>query len=148
MPLEGTYEPSPSRMARDQVEIYERTGGREGNTLRATGLPVVVFTMRGRRSGKLRKVPLMRVEHDGAYALVASYGGHHEHPVWYYNLKSDPDSVSVQDGETIIDGRVRELSGPEREVWWQRAAEVFPTYNTYQRKTDRLIPVFLFEPRQ
>ncbi len=147
MPLSGEYEPSPAKWVRDQVELYERTGGREGNTLRDTGLPVIVFTTRGNRSGKLRKTPLMRVEHDGRYAMVASLGGAAKNPVWYYNVKADPDAVTVQDGDRLIDGTARELSGAEREEWWQRAAEVFPTYLDYQRKTDRLIPVFLVEPR-
>jgi deazaflavin-dependent oxidoreductase (nitroreductase family) len=146
MPLEGEYEPSTEQWVRDQVERYERTGGREANTLRDTGIPIVVFTLRGRRSGKLRKVPLMRVEHDGRYAMVASKGGAPEHPGWYHNLKASPE-VSVQDGAAVIDGFARELEGPEREEWWTRAVEVFPTYAQYQRRTDRLIPVLLVEPR-
>ena len=147
MPLEGEYEPSPEKWVRDQVELYEATNGQQGNTLRDTGLPVVVFTTRGKKSGKLRKIPLMRVEHDGKYAMVASKGGAPEHPVWYYNLKADPEAVSVQDGAIVTDGRARELAGSEREEWWERAVGVFPTYASYQRKTDRLIPVFLVEPQ-
>lgn len=147
MPLEGEYEPSPVKWVRDQVEKYERTGGLEANTLRDTGLPVVVFTVRGRRSGKLRKVPLMRVEHDGRYAMVASQGGAPTHPVWYHNLKAAPDDVSVHDGPIVIDGRARELEGQEREIWWQRAVAAFPQYAEYQRRTDRRIPVFVVEPR-
>lgn len=146
MPLEGEYEPSPQQWVRDQVETFERTGGREANTLRDTGIPIVVFTLRGRRSGKLRKVPLMRVEHDGRYAMVASMGGAPEHPVWYRNLQASPE-VSVQDGATVIDGFARELEGPERAEWWERAVEVFPNYAQYQRKTDRLIPVLVVDPR-
>lgn len=145
MPLEGVYEPSTQQWVRDQVERYERTGGREANTLRDTGIPIVVFTLRGRRSGKLRKVPLMRVEHEGRYAMVASQGGSPEHPGWYHNLKASPE-VSVQDGTSVIDGSARELEGREREEWWERAVVVFPTYAQYQRKTDRQIPVFVVEP--
>ena len=145
MPLEGVYEPSTQQWVRDQVERYERTGGREANTLRDTGIPIVVFTLRGRRSGKLRKVPLMRVEHEGRYAMVASQGGSPEHPGWYHNLKASPE-VSVQDGTSVIDGSARELEGREREEWWERAVAVFPTYAQYQSKTDRQIPVFVVEP--
>ena len=145
MPLEGEYEPSPAQWVRDQVELYERTNGQQGNTLRDTGLPVVVYTMHGAKSGKLRKVPLMRVEHDGSYALVASKGGAPQHPVWYANLKADP-SISVQDGATVLDGVVREISGDEREQWWQRAVAAYPPYAEYQRKTDREIPVFVLDP--
>src|SRR5919112_4254159 len=98
MPLEGEYEPSPQKWVRDQVELYERTGGKEGNTLRETGLPVIIVTMKGRKSGKVRKIALMRVEHDGGYALVGSMGGAPKHPVWYHNLRSNPDAVVIQDG--------------------------------------------------
>jgi len=147
MPLHGEYEPSPQEWVRDQVDLYERTEGREGNTLRETGLPVVIFTTRGNKSGKLRKIPLMRVEHDGAYAMVASQGGAPTNPVWYHNLKADPDAVSVQDGPVAIDGQARELAGEEREIWWERAVSVYPSYAVYQTKTDRQIPVFLVEPR-
>jgi len=145
MPLIGEYEPSPQKWVRDQVERYEATGGREANTLRDTGLPVVIFTTRGRKSGKIRKTPLMRVEHDGAYAMVASQGGSPKHPVWYHNLKADPEALVVQDGPEPFDARARELSGEEREEWWERAAAAYPNYAEYQRKTDRLIPVFLAE---
>ncbi len=110
-----------------------------------TGIPIVVFTLRGRRSGKLRKVPLMRVEHDGRYVMVASKGGAPDHPAWYGNLKADP-AVSVQDRATVIDGRVRELTGSERAEWWDRAVAVFPQYAEYERRTDREIPVLLVEP--
>ena len=147
MPLIGEYEPSPQKWVRDQVERYEATGGREANTLRDTGLPVVIFTTRGRKSGKIRKTPLMRVEHDGAYAMVASQGGSPKHPVWYHNLKADPEALVVQDGPEPFDARARELSGEEREEWWERAVAAYPNYAEYQRKTDRLIPVFLAERR-
>ena len=147
MPLEGEYEPSPEAWVRDQVELYERTDGREGGTLRDTGLPVVIFTTRGHKSGKLRKTPLMRVEHDGAYLMVASKGGAPQHPVWYYNVKADPEALMVQDGADRFDARARELEGEERAVWWERAVKAFPPYAEYQRKTDRLIPVFLVERR-
>ncbi len=147
MPLEGEYEPSPVSWVREQVERYERTGGREANTLRDTGLPIVLFTFRGRHSGKLRKVPLMRVEHDGRYAMVASQGGSPTHPAWYHNVKADPDAVSVQDGATVIDGHARELNGSERQEWWDRAVAAFPPYAAYQRRTARIIPVFVVEPR-
>lgn len=147
MPLTGEYEPSPSKRSREQVEVYERTGGREGNLLEGTPWPVIILTTRGNKSGKLRKTPLMRVEHDGAYAVVASMGGAPKHPVWYYNLKADPDAVMLQDGELIMDGHAREVEGEEREIWWQRAVEAYPPYAEYQTKTDRLIPVFVIEPR-
>lgn len=147
MPLTGEYVPSPDKRTRDQVELYERTGGREGYLLAGTDYPVVIFTTRGNKTGKIRKFPLMRVERDGKYLMVASKGGAPKHPVWYYNLKADPDAVTVQDGETIIDGHARELEGEEREVWWQRAVEAYPPYAEYQTRTDRLIPVLLIEPK-
>ncbi len=143
MSLDGEYEPSPWEWVRTQVETYERTGGREANTLLDTGLPIVIVTTRGNRSGKLRKTPLMRVEHDGAYALVASMGGAPKHPVWYHNLKADPDAVTIQDGPEPFDATVREVTGEERDVWWRRAVEAYPPYAEYQEKTDRTIPVFV-----
>lgn len=145
MPLHGEYEPSPEKWVRDQVERFERSGGQEANTLLDTGIPIVVYTLRGRRSGKLRKVPLMRVEHGGRYLMVASKGGAPDHPAWYRNLRADPQ-VTVQDRASVIDGRVRELSGAERAEWWDRAVAVFPQYAEYQRRTDREIPVLLVEP--
>ena len=148
MPLEGEYEPSPEKWVRDQVELYERTGGQEGNTLRDTGLPVVIFTTRGRKSGKLRKTPLMRVEHEGRYAMVASKGGAPDHPVWYYNLKADPDALMVQDGPEPFDARAREVTGEERRIWWERAVAAYPPYADYQRNTEREIPVFVVERPQ
>jgi deazaflavin-dependent oxidoreductase (nitroreductase family) len=129
------------------VERYEATDGREANTLRDTGLPVVIFTTRGRKSGKVRKIPLMRVEHGGQYAMVASTGGAPEHPEWYYNIKADPEALMVQDGADRFDAHARELDGDEREVWWRRAVEAYPPYAEYQRRTDRRIPVFLVERR-
>jgi deazaflavin-dependent oxidoreductase (nitroreductase family) len=142
MPLEGEYEPSTQQWVRDQVETYERSGGSEANTLRDTGLPVVIVTSRGAASGKLRKTPLMRVEHDGAYALVASRGGAPEHPDWTFNLRSDPH-VTIQDGPVPVDFEVRELSGSERDEWWERAVAAYPPYAEYQQRTARTIPVFL-----
>jgi deazaflavin-dependent oxidoreductase (nitroreductase family) len=147
MPLTGEYAPSPNRRTREQVEVYERTGGREANLLEGTPWPVVIFTTRGNKSGKLHKFPLMRVEHEGVYAMVASQGGAPTHPPWYYNLKADPDAVTVQDGERIIDGHARELTGEEREIWWKRAVDAYPPYAEYQTRTDRVIPVFLVEPK-
>jgi deazaflavin-dependent oxidoreductase (nitroreductase family) len=147
MPLEGEYEPSPEAWVREQVERYEATDGREKGTLLDTGLPVVIYTTRGNKSGKLRKTPLMRVEHDGAYLMVASKGGAPSHPVWYHNLRADPTALMVQDKADRFDATARELEGEEREVWWQRAVEAFPNYAEYQRGTDRQIPVLLVERR-
>ena len=145
MALTGEYVPSSSQWVRDQVELYESSGGTEGTTLLDTGLPVVVVTSIGARSGKLRKTPLMRVEHDGSYALVASQGGAPTHPVWYHNLKARPE-VDIQDGPLKRSYRVRELAGDDRASWWDRAVAAFPNYAEYQRNTDREIPVFLAEP--
>jgi F420H(2)-dependent quinone reductase len=145
MPLDGEYEPSPQQWVRDQVELYERTGGREGNTLRDTGLPVVVFSTRGVNSGKVRKQPLMKVERDGAYLMVGSQGGAPTDPAWVANLRAAPHQVTVQDGPEPWDGVARELSGGERDEWWERAVAAFPNYADYQKKTDRQIPVFLVE---
>jgi deazaflavin-dependent oxidoreductase (nitroreductase family) len=143
MALEGDYEPSPSQWVRDQVEEYERSGGQRANTLRDTGLPIIIVTTRGSRSGKLRKFGLMRVEHDGEYALVASKGGAPEHPLWYHNLKADPSALMVQDGLQAFDFEAREVSGDERALWWDRAVAAYPPYAEYQTKTDRQIPVFV-----
>jgi deazaflavin-dependent oxidoreductase (nitroreductase family) len=142
MELEGEYEPSPADWVRDQVEEYERSGGQRANTLRDTDLPVIVVTMRGNRSGKVRKVPVMRVEHGGEYALVASKGGAPTHPLWYYNLKAHPN-VLIQDGPAPFPARVREVSGEERATWWERAVAAFPPYADYQKRTDREIPVLV-----
>lgn len=127
---------------RDQVAEYEASGGTRAGTLRDTGLPIIIVTSRGKRSGKLRKNPVMRVEHEGEYAIVASMGGAPDNPRWYYNLKSTPDAL-VQDGSEPFPVRVRELAGEEREAWWHRAVAVYPPYAEYQVKTDRLIPVFV-----
>jgi deazaflavin-dependent oxidoreductase (nitroreductase family) len=144
MSLDGEYAPSPAQWVRDQVELYESSGGEQGTTLRDTGLPVVIVTTRGNKSGKIRKTPLMRVEHDGDYLLVASKGGAPQHPVWYYNLVADPGNVTVQDGPDKFEVSVRELDdGDERAQWWDRAVAAFPPYAEYQQKTDRKIPVFL-----
>ncbi|WP_029431472.1 nitroreductase family deazaflavin-dependent oxidoreductase [Blastococcus sp. URHD0036] len=145
MPLTGEYEPSPQKWVRDQVELYERTGGREGNTLLDRGLPVVIFTTRGAKSGKVRKQPLMRVEHEGAYAMVGSQGGAPTDPAWVANLRTYPDQVTVQDGPEPWDGVAREVTGEERAQWWERAVAAFPDYADYQTKTDRQIPVFVVE---
>lgn len=143
MPLDGEYEPSPERWVRDQVEQYETSGGREGTTMR--GMPVVILTSRGKRSGKLRKTPLMRVESGGTYAVVASLGGAEHHPVWYHNVVADPQ-VELQDGPARHDMTAREVHGEEKAVWWQRAVAAFPDYAGYQEKTSREIPVFVLEP--
>lgn len=145
MPLQGEYEPSSAKWARDQVEEYERSGGTSGTTLR--GVPVVVITSLGSQSGKLRKNPVMRVEHDGAYAAIASKGGAPQHPSWYRNLVEHP-LVELQDGPSKGDYAAHVASGDERAVWWDRAVEVWPDYAQYQTKTDREIPVLVLEPVQ
>ncbi|MGO9198664.1 MAG: nitroreductase family deazaflavin-dependent oxidoreductase [Acidimicrobiales bacterium] len=147
MPLEGEYEPSPAEWVRNQVAEYESSGGERANTLLDTGLPVVIVTTRGNKSGSIRKMALMRVEHDGEYALVASKGGAPTHPVWYYNLIANPTAVTIQDGPEPFDVVVRELSGDERATWWERAVAAYPPYADYQVKTDRTIPVLLATPR-
>jgi deazaflavin-dependent oxidoreductase (nitroreductase family) len=146
MPLFGDYEPSSAQWVCDQVERYEQSGGTEATTLLDTGLPVVVVTSRGARSGKLRKNPVMRVEHDGKYLAVASVGGAPQHPAWYANVLAEPH-VEVQDGPRKWDARARELTGTERDEWWERAVAAFPNYAEYQKKTDRRIPVVLLEPQ-
>jgi deazaflavin-dependent oxidoreductase (nitroreductase family) len=143
MSISGEYQPSPAQWVRDQVELYESSGGQQGNTLLDTGLPVIILSTRGNKSGKVRKTPLMRVEHDGEYALVASLGGAPKHPVWYYNLKADPKAVAIQDGPEPLNVEVRELAGDEKKRWWERAVAAYPAYADYQAKTDRQIPVFL-----
>ena len=143
MSLERDYAPSSFGWVRDQVEAYERSGGADANTLRDTGLPVVVVTMLGNKSGKVRKVALMRVEQEGEYALVASLGGAPKHPVWYYNLKANPDDVTIQDGAEPFPVHVREVTGDERSAWWERAVAAYPDYAEYQTRTDRTIPVFV-----
>ncbi|MFD5269548.1 nitroreductase family deazaflavin-dependent oxidoreductase [Streptomyces sp. NPDC058335] len=145
MPLEGEYEPSPTQWVREQVELYESSGGTKGTTLQNTGKPVIVLTTVGTKSGKIRKSPLMRVEHEGRYAAVASLGGAPKHPVWYFNVKADP-RVELQDGPVKRDMRAREVTGEEKAQWWERAVAAFPQYAEYQKKTDREIPVFVLEP--
>jgi deazaflavin-dependent oxidoreductase (nitroreductase family) len=143
--LEGEYEPSKQEWVREQVEKYEATGGREANVLRGHAeWPIVVITSRGAKSGKLRKNPVMRVEHDGVYAAVASYGGAPHHPVWYHNFVAHPE-VELQDGPEPHLYRARIAEGEERETWWKRAVEVYSPYAEYQERTDREIPVFLLE---
>jgi F420H(2)-dependent quinone reductase len=145
MPLQGEYEPSSADWVREQVERYEATGGREANTLRDTGLPIVIVSTRGAKSGKVRKLGLMRVEHDGVYAMVGSQGGAPTDPAWVGNLRAHPDQVTLQDGPEPWDGVAREITGEERALWWKRSVAAFPNYADYQEKTDREIPVFLFE---
>jgi deazaflavin-dependent oxidoreductase (nitroreductase family) len=145
MPLTGEYAPSPVDWSREQSELFERTNGAEGNLLR--GKPIIVLSTLGAKSGKIRKTPLMRVEHDGEYVVVASKGGAPAHPTWYYNIVDAP-LVELQDGAVRKDYTPRELSGDERAVWWDRAVEAWPAYADYQTKTDRLIPLFLLTPTE
>ena len=142
MPLRGEYQPSPDQFVADQVALYESSGGTEGTTLQ--GVPVIVLTSLGAKSGKVRKNALMRVEHQGAYAVVASQGGAPKHPSWYHNLVAHP-LVELQDGPVRQDMTARVVEGEERELWWSRAVEVWPDYAEYQTKTDRVIPVFVLE---
>jgi len=143
MPLQGEYEPSPWDWVREQVEEYEASNGQRANTLLDTGLPVVIITTRGRKSGKIRKFPLMRVEHDGEYALVASLGGAPTNPTWYGNLIADPTALMIQDGAEPHDFVAREVQGDERALWWERAVEAYPSYADYQMKTSRINPVLV-----
>jgi deazaflavin-dependent oxidoreductase (nitroreductase family) len=144
MTITGEYAPSPSEWVRKQVDTIEETG--TTTSVHIQNRPVMLLTMRGKTSGKVRKVPLMRVEHDGVYAAVASKGGAPDHPLWYGNLLAHPD-LDLQDGTEVTARRAREISGAEREEWWARCVEAFPPYAEYQTKTDRLIPVLLLEPR-
>lgn len=144
MPLEGTYEPSPWDRAADQVRLYEATDGKEGGE--NEGKPVVILTTRGRKTGNLRKTPLMTVEHEGEYAVVASLGGAPKHPVWYLNLLENPD-VTLQDGAKVLDLRARTATPEEKAQWWPRAVEAWPDYDNYQASTERDIPVVVFDPR-
>ena len=139
---DAEYEPSPWEFVADTVRQYESTGGKEGGELE--GKPTVILTTQGRRTGKLRKTPLMRVEHGGTYAVVASLGGSPTHPVWYYNLVADPD-VTLQDGAEVSQRRAREVAGDEKAKWWAHAVEAWPAYAEYQTRTDREIPVFVLE---
>jgi deazaflavin-dependent oxidoreductase (nitroreductase family) len=141
--MSNQYAASPQQWVRDQVETYESTGGHEGSMLR--GKPVIILTTRGNKTGNIRKTPLMRVEHDGHYAVVASQGGAPTHPVWYHNLVADPN-VQLQDGPSPRDYVAHEASGEEREAWWRRAVDAWPDYAEYQKKTDRTIPVFVLDP--
>lgn len=143
MPVQGTYAPSPEKWVREQVEEYESSGGTRGTVMR--GMPVVVLTTKGASSGLVRKTPLMRVEHDGHYAVVASLGGAPQHPVWYRNVVADPH-VELQDGPVRQDMTAREVTGQEKAQWWARAVEAYPPYAEYQAKTDREIPVLVLEP--
>ncbi len=143
MPLHGEYEPSTDTRSRKQAERYEASGGVEEATLR--GRPIIVMTSVGAKTGKLRKTALMRVEHEGVYAVVASLGGAPEHPVWYRNLQADPQ-VELQDGPVRRDYLAREIDGDEKATWWARAVATWPDYQRYQAKTDRAIPVFVLEP--
>jgi deazaflavin-dependent oxidoreductase (nitroreductase family) len=145
MPLTGDYEPSTSAWARKHAELYEATNGEKGGDLR--GRPVIVLTSVGAKTGKLRKTALMRVEHEGVYAVVASLGGAPKNPVWYYNLTKNPH-VELQDGATKRDYTAREVTGGEKAIWWKRAVEAWPDYANYQAKTDRQIPVFVLEPME
>jgi F420H(2)-dependent quinone reductase len=140
MSLNGEYEPSPSKWVRDQVQEYEESGGTSGVTMR--GMPVIIVTTRGVKSGKVRKVPLMRVEHNGEYAVVASMGGAAKNPVWYSNLVANP-RVKVRDGVVIQAMTAREVTGEEKAIWWGRCVAAFPDYAKYQAKTERVIPVFV-----
>jgi deazaflavin-dependent oxidoreductase (nitroreductase family) len=146
MTLEGEYKPSPAGWVRRQVEAYESSHGTEGNTLLDTGMPVIIVTTRGSKTGFIRKIPLMRVEHGGEYALVGSKGGAPEDPLWVRHLKADPKAVMIQDGPEPWDAEVRLVSGDERATWWERAVAAYPPYAEYQAKTDREIPVFIASP--
>jgi deazaflavin-dependent oxidoreductase (nitroreductase family) len=155
VPLNGEYEPSTAQFVRDQVELYESSGGTQGTTLgvlvtraedeELEDVPVVILTTLGAKSGKIRKSPLIRVEHDGSYAVVASAGGAPKHPVWYHNAVADP-RVELQDGPARQDMLAREVTGDKKAVWWARAVEAFPAYAEYQKNTDREIPVLVLEP--
>ena len=147
MTIEGTYVPSTSKWVRDQIETYEASGGTEANTLRDSGIPVIIVTMKGKSSGNVRKIALMRVEHEGEYALIASMGGAPSNPAWYNNLVADPDNVEIQDGPAPFAVSVREVTGDERALWWDRSVAVFPNYAEYQEKTARTIPVLIASPR-
>ena len=145
MALTGEREISPEGWVRDQTEKILATGTTEG--VQVFDRPIVLVTIRGAKSGKLRYTPLMRVEHDGRYALVASKGGAPEHPLWSHNLTANPH-VELQDGTVTKEYDARELSGDERAAWWERSVAAYPPYAEYQEKTDRQIPVFVLEPRE
>ena len=143
MSNETEYQPSPWEWVSTQVETYERTGGAEGNTLMDTGMPIIIVTTVGAKTGAVRKTPLMRVEHNGEYSLVASMGGAPKHPVWYFNLLAHPGSVRIQDGPEPFDVSIREVVGDEKATWWERSVAAYPPYAEYQAKTERQIPVFI-----
>jgi deazaflavin-dependent oxidoreductase (nitroreductase family) len=143
MPITGEYAPSPRPQASQQVELYESSNGAQGTTLQ--GKPVVILTTVGAKSGLVRKIPLMRVEHDGVYAIVASLGGAPQHPVWYFNVQANP-RVELRDLDRVGEYVAREVDGEERAAWWDRAVEAWPAYAGYQTKTSRVIPVFVLEP--
>jgi deazaflavin-dependent oxidoreductase (nitroreductase family) len=144
--LEGEYAPSPWQWVRDQVAEYEASRGARANTLMDTGMPIIVVTTRGAKSGKLRKNPVMKVEHDGEYALVASKGGAPANPEWYHNLVTHPDEVVLQDGPEPVAVAIRQVTGDEKAAWWERAVAAYPPYAEYQEKTARQIPVFIASP--
>jgi deazaflavin-dependent oxidoreductase (nitroreductase family) len=148
MPLTGEYQPSTSRFVRDQVAAYERSKGAEANTLGDTEMPIVVVTTVGDKSGKIRKIGLMRVEYEGEYALVASHGGAPTHPNWYYNIRSNPEALMIQDGAEPADYVAREVDGTEYVTWWDRAVAAYPPYAEYQTRTTRKIPVFVASARK
>ena len=147
MTLNGEYEPSSWEWVRNQVEEYEASGGTQATTLQGTDMAILIVTTRGNKSGKLRKTPLMRVEHDGEYALVGSMGGAPKDPVWVHNLRADPHAVAIQDGAEPFDATVREVLGDEKAVWWLRAVAAYPPYAEYQAATERQIPVFIASQR-
>jgi F420H(2)-dependent quinone reductase len=143
MPLEGEYAPSPLDWSREQAEKYAESGGADAADMK--GMPIILLTTVGAKTGKLRKTPLMRIEHNGEYACVASMGGAPKNPVWYYNIANNP-RVELQDGSVTRDYDAREVFGDEKAVWWERAVEAYPDYADYQTKTDRQIPVFVLTP--
>ena len=143
MVLQGQYVPSTRDWVRNQVEAYERSAGREANTLRDTGLPIIIVTMRGAKTGNVRKIGLMRVEHNGEYALIGSKGGAPKNPDWVANLRAHPKEGFIQDGAEPFEVEVREVSGDERQAWWERGVAAYPAYAEYQQKTQRQIPVFV-----
>jgi deazaflavin-dependent oxidoreductase (nitroreductase family) len=144
--LQGEYAPSPWQWVRDQVAEYEASGGARANTLMETGMPIIVVTTRGAKTGKLRKNPVMKVEHEGEYALVASKGGAPQNPEWYHNLVAHPDEVVLQDGPEPVVVAIRQVAGDEKVAWWERAVAAYPPYAEYQEKTARQIPVFIASP--
>ena len=143
MPITGEYEPSAWDWVRDQVAEYEASGGQRANTLMDTGMPIIVLTTRGNKSGKVRKMALMRVEHDGEYGLVASQGGMPTNPSWYYNLVADPTALMIQDGPEARDYVAREVTGEEKAEWWARSVAAYPPYDEYQAATTRVIPLLV-----